>query len=424
MAFSTIQGSGGAPDSFVGTSGVDAIAVANSTGNFFLGANAAADNIQVLNSGAASYSDVLATSTMKGGAGDDTMTLGNATATIFTGLFANGGADKDTITSNVANSFIASTIQGGKANDTITLGIVTSSKVNGNLGNDTVSVDAATTASSVYGGGGNDVINAGTAAFTKSLISGDKGNDIITLEGTNTSIDDLTIKGGDGVDTIDVSDNGATTDEGIFVAGNAGADTITGSDNAVTKISLYGGAGNDTITSGAGAVTVVGGAGNDTMAAGAGSNTFLYTDRGQSASTSGSATSTSTYTGGDSITAFQSAGTDVITLDASEMLVGSSATVAAGGANSWNLNNTGLYACTADLGDATFNEVTLTIGTVTGDAGDVAYVAFYDGTDSHLFEVQLGTKKTAAALNAGDTVTLIATINGEQNTTADYAFVA
>ena len=39
----------------------------------------------------------------------------------------------------------------------------------------------ASPASSIYGGGGNDTINAGTVAFTSSLISGDLGNDTITL---------------------------------------------------------------------------------------------------------------------------------------------------------------------------------------------------------------------------------------------------
>ena len=431
MAFSTIQGSGGAPDSFVGTTGVDAIAVANSTGNFFLGGNTGADNVQILNSGAASYSDVLATATVRGGAGADTMTLGNATATIFTGLFANGGAGADTMTSNAANSFIASTIQGGKANDTLTFGIVTSSKVNGNLGDDTVSVDGVTSASSVYGGAGNDTINAGTAAFTSSLISGDKGNDTITLEGTNTSIDDLTIKGGDGVDTIDVSDNGATTDEGIYVAGNDGSDTITGSDNAVTAITLAGGAGDDTITSGAGSTTAIGGLGRDTMQAGAGTNTFQYTSKAQ-AGVASSATSTAALGLADvigSTTAF-TVGTDKFSF-VGDTLVGSSGSVATGAANAWNLNTAGVFVSTGQLawtaGTTTAATVAAAIGTVVGTAGDKAYFVIEDNTtdtNTLIFQLTLGTTRTTTgALNAGDTIALVADVTGsDELATGDFVF--
>ena len=89
------------------------------------------------------------------------------------------------------------------------------------------------------------------------------------LESTaDASIDDLTIKGGDGVDTIDVGATVQPPNDDVFVAGNDGSDTITGS-VAVTAITLAGGTGDDTINSGAGTTTAIGGLGRDTMQAGA-----------------------------------------------------------------------------------------------------------------------------------------------------------
>ena len=145
MAFSTIQGSGGAPDSFVGTTGVDALAIANSDGNFFVGANAGNDNIIISNTGAPLYAGVLSTSTVKGGAGRDTLNIGTAAnASTYTNLFINGNGDRDNITfARLTDAIIASTIKGGAGNDTMNTAALTSALVNGNKGVDTITVSAA-----------------------------------------------------------------------------------------------------------------------------------------------------------------------------------------------------------------------------------------------------------------------------------------
>lgn len=432
MAFSTIQGSGGAPDSFVGTTGVDAIALANSTGNFFLGANKSADNIIVTNSGSALYSGVLATATIKGGAGADTLTLGNnANATVYTGLFINGGADRDTMTMVATDSLIASTLQGGKANDTITTGILTSTKVNGNLGVDTITLNGAGSFASVYGGGGNDVITDGNVANTDALISGDKGNDTITLGNGGASIDGITVNGGDGVDTITLGNAGVAANDNMLIDGGDGADTLTGTSVAVTEITIKGGAGDDTINSGAGTTTAIGGAGRDTMNAGAGTNTFTYDNKTHVGAAS-SAASTSALGLADIVgsgTAF-TVGTDKFAF-VGDTLVGSSGSVATGAANAWNLNTAGVFVSTGQLawtaGTTTAATVATAIGTVVGTAGDVAYFVIEDdttATNTLIFQLTLGTTRTTTgALNAGDTISLVADVTGsDELATGDFVF--
>ena len=435
MAFSTVLGSGGANDTFAGTTGVDAIALSNSEGNFFLGGNAADDNIQIINSGSALYSDVLTTATIKGGAGEDTLTLGNATQTTFTGVFVNGNAGRDTITSNAVNSFIASTIHGGAANDTITTSILTTTLVNGNKGVDTITLAAANTSSTIYGGGGNDIITDGNVATTDTLISGDLGNDTVTMGNGGLSIDGLTVTGGDGVDTITLGNAGIAANDNIFVSGNDGADTLTGTTVAVTEITIAGGAGDDTINSGTGATTAIGGLGTDTMASGAGVNMFLYDAAGQGGA-SASATATTVLVDGDVITAFNTAGEDLITFDASETLVGSSATFGTGAANGWNMNTAGVFALTGTTVEyvngtgIAANTLAATIGTVVGDAGDTAYFTIRDTTtttQSLVVEVTLGTTRAVGAgtaLNAGDTVELLSDVRaGAILDINDFSFI-
>ncbi len=429
MAFSTVLGSGGANDSFVGTTGVDAIALSNNTGNFFLGGNQANDNVQVINSGSALYTGVLTTATIRGGAGEDTLTLGNGNATVFTGAFVNGGSERDTITSNAANTFIASTVQGGKANDTITTSILTTSLVNGNKGQDTITLGAANTSATIHGGGGNDVITDGAVTTADTLISGDLGNDTVTLTNGGLTSDALTVKGGDGVDTISLGDIGVAANDDIFVSGNAGNDTLTGTSVTVTEITLAGGAGDDTIATGAGVSTTIGGLGNDAMTAGASIDVFQYTAQGQGGAL-GAANGTTGIAAADTIAGFsRTAEVDLIQLDASETLVGSSSTATAGAQNSWNLDNTGVFVNTNAqafiAGTTTAATISAAIGTVTGDSGDIAYAAIDSGgTVTNLFQITLGTDKAAAALNAGDSIALIASITSDDFIgTANFSFI-
>ena len=114
----------------------------------------------------------------------------------------------------------------------------------------------------IYGGAGNDsiLLNGGYVKYVEYYfdavycnVNGDAGDDYISV-GTYAYLN--TITGGDGNDTI--INNGADTS----IDGGAGDDYICNSDMCVT---ITGGAGNDYISIGASANNITGGAGDDTI---------------------------------------------------------------------------------------------------------------------------------------------------------------
>ena len=290
--------------------------------------------------------------------------------------------------------------------------------VNGNKGVDTITVNGAATTSSVYGGGGNDIITDGAVALSDTLISGDLGNDTITLGNGGLAIDGITVAGGEGVDTITLGDAGLNTanDTGVLITGDAGNDTITGTSANGVEVTINGGAGNDDLNAGAGngSETIIGGAGTDTMSTAAGVEYIWYDALGQGGSAA-SATSTSTVTAGDVVDVF-TVNADFVNF-AAATLVGSTATATAGATDAWNLNNTGVFVDTGDstitVGTTTYAAVAAQIGTVVGTAGDTAYYVQNNagGTLASIFQLTLGTtRSTTGALNAGDELTLIAQV--------------
>ena len=427
MAFSTIQGSG-APDTFVGTSGVDAIALVNSAGSFFLGAQEADDNIQIINSGSALYGGVLSSSTLKGGAGVDTFTIGSAGAanqSTYTGVFFNGNAGRDTFAIQANDTLVASTLHGGAANDTVTTGINTTSLINGNKGIDTITTGAASTSSTIFGGGGGDILTLGAAAFTSSLLSGDKDNDTISVGTAANSLNGSTFLGGAGVDSIVFTGTGAANDV-ILIGGGDDVDTLTlAAGHAATSTTIDGGSGNDVITTGAAAgtnlVTVIGGSGSDQITAGgADAVRLMYTGTDQGGAGASTA-STAVAAAGDTITGLDigAAGAPGSLTFSAAALVGTGSALDAAGA--WDMNTAGVYnAAAVDfnqvVGTATYANVaaavTAVIGTVTGDVGDVGYIVFGGGTaaanDAAIVQVTLGSTKAGVALNAADQVAIYA----------------
>ncbi|OYU01548.1 MAG: hypothetical protein CFE36_09685 [Sphingomonadaceae bacterium PASS1] len=181
-------------------------------------------------------------------------------------------------------------IDGTAGNDTL-VGTAGADTINGFGGNDTINGNAGNDV--IDGGAGSDTINGGSGDDTLSdseggaQLNGGDGNDIIT--GRNqvsmpTAGGILSANGGSGDDTIDfASVNGS-------VSGDAGNDVITlgggyasggdGSDviNMSGSGSVYGGEGNDTITSGSGDDYIDTGNGNDIVDSGAG-NDIVYSGR-------------------------------------------------------------------------------------------------------------------------------------------------
>ena len=138
--------------------------------------------------------------------------------------------------------------------------------INGNAGNDTLIINSTNIASStLYGGQGNDIINASGDAI---YINGGKGNDDIDTTGDK----EHTIYGGDGEDSI----NSDSTKK-LFIDGGAMKDIITVTGISNTFHSIDGGAGDDIITATTGEELIDGGSedgGNDTIDSAGGDDTI------------------------------------------------------------------------------------------------------------------------------------------------------
>ena len=407
MAFTTVTGSNGVT-SLVGTTGVDTATLVTLESNTFVGANTGDDSITVtLGTGASRVSDY----TVRLGGGDDTFGFGAATTVLnsFISLdgetLANDG--NDTYTGN--GLIINSEIVGRGGNDTFTGLQLSGSAVNGNTGDDNITVGASST-SSVYGGQGLDVINV-TGNSAAMMINGNKGRDQISLGAVGAAITFTgSVYGGNGNDTI-TSTNvtvAAATSTGVFFSGDLGDDNITGTGGVDTinggdgadilgggagADTISGGAGDDTITAGAGADTVSGGAGNDVFAIGA-------TDSILAANAS---------TGFDEITDFSAN-----TAAAGAAVNGDTLDLAALGGGGYALGgaNGSIYTSTAANLDAdlTAAEAAGFLGAL-ANAGDISAVIIRGSAWAGNYIVQ---GDATAGYDAGDTVIKVSSLNGVQ----------
>jgi Ca2+-binding RTX toxin-like protein len=115
----------------------------------------------------------------------------------------------------------------------------------------------------IYGGAGNDTIIGGAGSDT---VDGGTGNDVIDTSGPNsTGLAPALDLGFPGLVAPDADPN---NDKDI-VYGGAGDDTITTGDDADT---IFGGSGNDSINGGIDADSIDGGEGDDTIVGGEGSD--------------------------------------------------------------------------------------------------------------------------------------------------------
>src|SRR5262249_46019753 len=151
----------------------------------------------------------------------------------------------------------------------------------------------------LFGGAGNDTLIGGAG---DDQVFGEAGNDrMIWNPGDGSDL----FEGGDGTDTAEVNGGNASetftitangtrvrfdrvtpapffldigTTENLAVNANGGDDTITAGNGlaGLIKLTIDGGAGNDTITGGDGNDVIIGGRGNDTAQLGAGDDTFVW----------------------------------------------------------------------------------------------------------------------------------------------------
>jgi len=138
--------------------------------------------------------------TASGGAGDDTLVVGNAAAGKANTINGNGGADSLTGGTGV------DTINGGDGNDTIA-GNGGADTLNGDAGNDGITGGAGV--DTINGGAGDDTIDA---AAGNDVIGGGAGNDQIT---GGTGQDTITLGGGRDVVTFAAGDSTTATPDTV-----------------------------------------------------------------------------------------------------------------------------------------------------------------------------------------------------------------
>jgi Ca2+-binding RTX toxin-like protein len=267
-----IFGGTGEADSVDGSDTITIDGTSATSGSNLIYANAGNDTVIFVDPTAAT-----ASSTVYGGLGNDDIITG-ASLGILT-LF--GGAGKDTITGTGASGQML--VYGGSGqtdstdgDDIITTGIGDAT-VYGNAGADSLAFDdfGVDNIQRIYAGLGNDTLSGdvgGSGSLGELTLYGNGGDDSIDVR---THYGDVTIFGGngavdstDGAETILVGTGNANHHATIY--GNAGNDTITTTADlaAGESIVVYGGLGVETFNisgnrSATSVVTLSGNAGND-----------------------------------------------------------------------------------------------------------------------------------------------------------------
>ena len=221
---------------------------------------------------------------------------GTATVANTTLIQAFGLGGNDTITLSEANGALpAANLSGGAGDDTLTGGSGATS-CSADAGNDILIGKGGNDL--LFGGDGNDTLTGGDGDDQVFGQAGDDrmiwnpGDDTDLFEGGNGT-DTAEVNGGNGAETFTITANGARvrfdrldpapfsidigTTENLVVNANGGDDVITAGNGLATliKLTIDGGAGNDTITGGDGADTLLGGDGNDTLTGGRGDDMAL-----------------------------------------------------------------------------------------------------------------------------------------------------
>jgi Ca2+-binding RTX toxin-like protein len=214
--------------------------------------------------------------------------------TVTIQVFGQGGDDTITL-SEVNGALPRANLFGGAGNDTLTGGSG-GDMLFGQSGNDTLLGKGGF--DFLFGGADNDTETGGDA---DDQTFGESGNDrMIWNPGDDTDLN----QGGDGLDTVEVNGgNGAEqftttpngtrvrfdrvfpapfsidigTSENLVLNANGGVDSFTGANGLapLIKLSIDGGAGDDTITGGDGADVVLGGDGNDGVSGARGNDIAL-----------------------------------------------------------------------------------------------------------------------------------------------------
>jgi len=252
-----------------------------------------------------------------------------------------------------------SSVFGGGGNDTLQALNISNAGLFGGGGNASLGATNSTSIT-LFGGSGNSTLSS--SGGTSISLFGGGGNDLLTSTG-GTSI---TLFGGGGSTTLS-----ATGGSSVSLFGGAGSSTLSSSGG--TSVTLFGGGGNDLLTSTGGtSITLFGGSGNTTLSATGGSSVSLF---------GGSGNSTLSSSGGTSITLFGGAGNDSLSQTG-----GTSVTLFGGGGGNSTLSSSGGSSITlfGGSGNSTLSATGGTSVSLFGGAGN-ATLSSSGGTSITLF---------------------------------------
>jgi len=345
----------------------------------------------------------------------------NGTTASGSQLFFGGGATQGLSSSTFAASSVHTAFGGNGVSDssdtadTFSVGGKGSFLIYGNAGADTVTQVAADSTTAF------DSSSFVTIFGGKNDVNG-LASDTITLNNTSNLNAKMAIYGGEGTDTISVTNTGANANTAIF--GGQGAADSTDSADTITfngggTVNIFGNAGNDTISVGAtggidstGVVTVHGGLGADGItisAAGTATKINIVAFGDQNDSTTGADSITvngnsgNTQIFGGTAAADSADGADVINYSGQ----GTANIFAAGGNDTVVVNTTGQTATSAGAAAAAPGT------TVNPDGTSTTNVFLGNGNDSvFVLNSSTATGITTVVGGAGnDTFTIGATDN-------------
>lgn len=335
--------------------------------------------------GKSDITNALASASITGGTGNDTIKSGDVADVII-----NGGDGNDTLTSQLTSA-IGITINGGNGDDSITSTVATStSSWNGGAGDDTF------TASSVANTIGNYVGGDGTDTLTLSLANtNDVKGQAFTLSGievidvTAASTSTVTFSA---AQLTGQSLNVITNSSGVIaVAAPAAASSIDLSGinhTTVASFTINGSTSGDVIKGTKAADVIIGGNGADTITGGAGVDIFSSAVTGATSVIATTALVASEVGAGDVITDFTS-GTDKLQFTATMLNYMDGVTTSPGNA----------FAAAQALAAGQFKLFNATTALATGVSGGSSPARFiFNGVDGKLYLDYLGdTVATAVA---------------------------
>lgn len=394
------------------------------------GLTAQAASTATFTMGAALVGTTGGTNTITGSAGEDTL-VGDANDTTN----INGGAGADTITGGSD----AETIDGGEGNDIINGG-GGADIILGGAGNDQITMGSS--AETVDAGAGNDtVIAAGNLLFGSATIGGD-GTDILSANAATSAANGSTVSGFEtltlataGTTDLDNFSNNTFTTVNL-VAGGAqtvqsvrnetiGLAAITG-DATITMESATGSADSITLLmSSAGALDT----GNDVLVAGVETINIVLADTNSTAHVNtidlGAAAATAINVSGNTGLEFATGGNtdiaDVVTMDASGVVLGAVTATGVTYAATYNVLG-GTTTLTGSNGVDVLTGGALTNDTINGGAGadTLVYTGSTDvitgGAGADTFDVNAvgaaAGSLTIADIAAGDKIDLAGVTTG------------